>query len=82
MSARDNSEPAFPQVVTEHDYDQSQEQFYANTYSHGGVTVRDWFAGKALQGLVARESSNTMGEVWLARKAYSLADAMLAERAK
>lgn len=41
-----------------------------------GMTLRDWFAGQALAGMVARECD--AAPVY----AYFLADAMLAERAK
>lgn len=58
--------------------------------THGGndgMTLRDWFAGQAL-GMVIRQCAgdtdtrNVGPEVHFARKAYALADAMLAERAK
>jgi hypothetical protein len=45
---------------------------------HGGMTLRDWFAGQALAGLLTSPSSDT-AENW-ASTAYGLADAMLAAR--
>lgn len=56
------------------------------TESQEGMSLRDWFAGMALQGLLASngrmsdESANPQKIVALA--AYKCADAMLAERAK
>lgn len=58
------------------------------TYSTGlakapatGMTIRDYFAGQALAGLLA--DSNVTGRTDLvAQIAYSIADAMLAERAR
>ena len=47
---------------------------------HPGMTLRDWFAGQALTGLTA--SDNWGSVMSMARYAYELADAMLAERAK
>lgn len=45
-----------------------------------GMSLRDWFAGMALQGLVANGSeSRTLVVVG---EAYAFADAMLAERNK
>lgn len=51
-------------------------------YCHG-MTLRDWFAGQALAGLLADPTlghGDTCGE-W-ADRAYKFADAMLAARAK
>lgn len=50
-----------------------------------GMTLRDWFAGQAVNGFCSM--SDTTGTwSWLPRdaaeEAYKLADAMLAERAK
>jgi hypothetical protein len=49
-----------------------------------GMTLRDWFAGMALCGWAASYAGSTspMEPEKSAKKAYSLADAMLAERAK
>ena len=68
MSANDGG-PAFP--VTD-----------LGVHGHGGMSLRDWFAGKALvgeimyQGLEGRETAHIAGMV------YEMADAMLAARAK
>jgi hypothetical protein len=48
---------------------------------HGnGMTLRDYFAAKALCGLLS-DSKATQSEMY-ARDSYKLADAMLAERIK
>ena len=51
-----------------------------------GMSLRDWFAGMALQGELASQTDNLL---WppekydkLARRCYEAADAMLAEREK
>lgn len=44
----------------------------------GGMTLRDWFAGQAMLGLVARYGND--GEIAAAKIAYEFADAMLAAR--
>lgn len=75
MSARDGG-AAFPQSL-------------AQEGPFGGMTLRDWFAGQALAGIIARQTrSEYEGSVnshdWSceAGDAYALADAMIAERAK
>ncbi len=47
-----------------------------------GMTLRDWFAGQALAGLIANECLATTPEGIMgdARRVYSMADAMLAAR--
>jgi hypothetical protein len=43
--------PAFPEVFT--DLEGKGGAYHSNTYSAGGMTLRDWFAGQALAGLMA-----------------------------
>jgi hypothetical protein len=53
-------------------------------YTHEGISMREWYAGMALQGLLCNESF-TMGEHTegcLAVKAFKLADRMLEVRDK
>ncbi len=45
-----------------------------------GITLRDYFAAKALPGLLAHPASDSHGERELATQAYHLADAMLEAR--
>lgn len=50
-----------------------------------GMSLRDWFAGQALIGLCQAHMSAeefVVSPALLARTAYAMADAMLAERAK
>lgn len=73
---RDDGGPAFP--VTEEDSSGQFRQFY-------GMTLRDWFAGQALAGILAANvpcpgiTSEDVDAV-MAREAYLSADAMLAAR--
>ena len=65
--------PAFPQSIREEDG--------STTYYHG-LSVRDYFAAKAMQGELACQC---VGESWhdiekLAEHCYNLADAMLRAR--
>lgn len=48
-----------------------------------GMSLRDWFAGQALGGMMASESGiQPYPNDWAAERAYIIADAMLSERAK
>ena len=85
---------AFPLVKTE--YDRDRNEYTGNVFSTGGMTLRDYFAAKAMQSLViAHEKMNVhfedhrQGEVKhyyrehvIATAAYMFADAMLLVRDK
>ena len=47
-----------------------------------GMTMRDWFAGMAMQGMLACPIQPQSGPDMYARDAYALADAMIQERSK
>jgi hypothetical protein len=54
-------------------------------YQSGGMTLRDYFAGQALAGFLAAHAGQGVSlpeDDWSATRAYEIADAMLAERAK
>ena len=46
-----------------------------------GMTLRDWFAGQALVGMLTREEAGNADKDMVACQAYYYADAMLAARA-
>jgi hypothetical protein len=76
------NEPAFPVVFTDQVYGKDGESS-TDTYSAGGMTLRDWFAGQALAGLIGHPTTfGCTGDSTIAEMAYKLADAMLLERAK
>jgi hypothetical protein len=67
---KDTGGPAFPCDV-----------FTGKTHNiSDGMTLRDYFAAKAMQGLVAADTQFTMGYVGLAELAFNQADAMLKAR--
>jgi hypothetical protein len=62
---------------------------YENRYEHEGMTLRDYFAAKAMQGLIARESTGAFNfETFpddprrVALWAYDVADQMLKARSQ
>lgn len=77
MSNTNTGGPAFP---VSHDM-----ALIAGLQNAYGMTLRDYFAAKAMQGLMARNWSNHKGTdeeligVW-ARSSYAVADAMLKAR--
>ena len=73
--------PAFPIPL-------APGELYTETRSGCGMTLRDWFAGKALAGLdadrIASDATHNADatvkhRAWVC---YALADAMISERAK
>ena len=79
MSATKNGGPAFPEHRFEHYGDGA-----GRLTTHGGMSLRDWFAGQALAGITGGYWSNPemsgLGPMQLAAEAYAYADAMLAAR--
>jgi len=74
--SKDNGGPAFP--IAE-DYSESQGRYVQ--YASDGMSLRDYFAAKAMQASRSRQSQYTS---WndLAKDAYEISDAMLLERDK
>jgi hypothetical protein len=66
MTRDDASRPAFPTP--------------AHNLQNDGMTLRDYFAAKAMQGLVENANWRGMPEDALAKAAYNMADAMLKAR--
>lgn len=77
--SKDNGGPAFPFGQTD-----SESGQLVNGWGSEGMTLRDYFAAKALNGMLDDCRWGTLEDSaeMAARVAYKLADAMLAERAK
>ncbi len=75
MSARNDGGPAFPMVATEYNHD-IQERVVTST---GGMTLRDYFAAKAMQGILS-DTKIDHPPSKLAELSYRVADAMLKAR--
>lgn len=69
---------AFPQPMAEN---QGRMDF-ADEYGNGGMTLRDYFAGKCLQAQISMEGMEGCDKDHIAAMSYEMADAMLAERNK
>lgn len=87
MSGRDDGGPAFPHSQVEYWGGEKSENKLA------GMTLRDWFAGQALQGIIASGygggaahvrdmADGVAGAAIPSAAAYVYADAMLAARKK
>lgn len=72
--------PCIKNMVSEAD-GSSVKTYYGVTNSVGGMSLRDYFAACALQGLLL---ANQRGRVKrnVAKSAYDMADAMLKQRSK
>ncbi|MCA8323254.1 hypothetical protein [Burkholderia cepacia] len=78
MSEIKDGGPAFPsgEDITEVRRDGSERSFAAEP----GMSLRDYFAAKAMQGLCSNEGYNQHVPGTLANEAYVMADAMLRAR--
>jgi hypothetical protein len=87
---KDDGGGAFPVVRT--DITGNRGNYMSETYSEGGMTLRDYFAAKALAACIAEpvegvaqcvafELSETTAADF-AKAAYQFADAMIKERSK
>ena len=66
------NQPAFPQSI------QIANEFHPNYGKDTGMTLRDYFAAKAMQPLIV---SFTVQDInWTSKQAYKIADAMLEAR--
>ena len=79
MSTKDTGGPAFPGVEFIRN-----PAFPSQPIQNGvpGMTLRDYFAAKAMQGLLAQSCGSAMGSDPIngAQYAYAMADAMLKAR--
>ena len=69
-----SEEYAFPNISTEKD----ESGFPVATTEQQGMTLRDWFAGMAMQGMM--HGLEEPSEAYIAKHSYLVADAMMDER--
>ena len=74
--------PAFPTAATAttHGFYQDGQPCMTHYGSRSGITVRDYFAAKVLQGLVANPETRSIPDTVMADICYDLSDAMLKAR--
>lgn len=74
MSNNNQRNPAFPaiQIVSGDNYNPPKQLY------HMGMNLRDYFAAKALQGLISSDNYTAIAAT--AKEAYAFADAMLEAR--
>jgi hypothetical protein len=71
--------PAFPQLVRRPSFDSVEFE------TLGGMTLRDWFAGQALVGIMSTDGAFERADrrsEFVAVKAFEFADAMIAARTR
>lgn len=72
--ARLNNHPAFPVNAF------SGDGKIPSVKPNSGMAIRDWFAGKALQGLLAGVFKDNYSTDTVVKRSYEIATAMLVER--
>lgn len=79
MSSKETGGQAFPRQQWEYDGRNNVLQ-----YQEEGMTLRDYFAAKSMQGILANpgilDVVSDVAVKWVASEAYKVADAMLAAR--
>lgn len=80
MTHKQNGEPAFPRPLSISTGAVGDQQILAN--EQDGMSLRDYFAAKAIQGICASGPGSQWSNDMLACEAYSLADAMIKAREK
>ena len=75
----DNGGPAFPHFINSRQHSVDGYTFYQGIEE--GMTLRDYFAAKAMNGLLANPDCNLLPLDEVVPAAYKIADAMLKQRA-
>jgi len=76
---REDGGPAFPAVIYSSAQDVAFQQAPPVVY-YSGLTMRDYFAAQALEGLIGTEFDDKADFSDVATRAYAYADAMLWKR--
>lgn len=72
--------PAFPALEEYAQFDEDRGKYVDHYAPHGGMTLRDYFAAKAMQGRLANGCNDADNSRLEARICYQIADAMLEAR--
>lgn len=83
MSGPEDGGPAFPELerVESWKHREAHEEPEVFFVQRGGMSLRDWFAGQALVGMLADpHAPRGVGPEEYAAAVYAMADAMLAAR--
>ena len=81
MTDKNTGGPAFPQPAVISD---TGDILTSLNFDEGGMTLRDYFAAKAMQGLISQSLGTALGSEPKigAIYAYAMADEMIKERSK
>jgi hypothetical protein len=87
MNQTNDGGPAFPQEICDWEYQSLKSPAFTDEQRQivfdmkRGMSLRDWFAGQALAGMLANSTGNRKrNEEWWSLYAYKQADAMIAAR--
>ena len=85
MTAKANGGPAFPRPASLDTADGTLQDGDQIVTEQDGMTLRDYFAAKAMAAMIASDVSERMGDkdqAMIAAVAYQQADAMISARIK
>lgn len=80
MNKIDDGGPAFPGFKKSREWDEDRADYVAQNIPAGGMSLRDWFAGMALQSIINNPNWRDWTPRAIASEAYIYADAMIQTR--
>lgn len=79
MTTKKDGGPAFARPYAEAKLLHGRDQYF---FAQDGMSLRDWFAGMALQGMLSNQYVTKKSYEEVVTGSYAYADAMLEEREK
>lgn len=70
----------YEQVGTMRDHGGDTDEPTFGDITHPGMTLRDWFAGMAMSGMLGGQPGSHLAATKIGKESYDVADAMIAAR--